>query len=136
MSDIGAPGASQGGQGSGMGSGHGNGNQNGGGDLDDPQGTEEGLAQAQDALDALGIGTNANPTESPNYDAYDNTEDDNTTREEQERTMNTAMAIGKSRTYGRTAYQGPGKRGFSPLGYDRHEDNTISIKRVHCKRLR
>ena len=57
MSDIGAPGASQGGQGSGMGSGHGNGNQNGGGnpaDANNP-GVSTGIEGSSGAVDSPGV---------------------------------------------------------------------------------
>lgn len=110
MSDIGAPGASQGGQGSGMGSGHGNGNQNGDPSADyGGQGEFDGLGYGN-STDTDAIGTDANPTESPNYDAYDNTEDDT-----------------ESKSAKSAGYKGPGKRGFSPLGYERHEDNSMNI---------
>ena len=70
------------------------------------------------------------------------------TRSFQEQEMNEAMAIGRTRSplgtpvdtfdadlanttgatvSNRTAYQGPGKRGFAPPGYERQEDNTINI---------
>jgi len=60
------------------------------------QGEFDGLGYGN-STDTDAIGTDANPTESPNYDAYDNPEDDNTTRAQQEREIDRAYHRDRAR---------------------------------------
>tara|TARA_R100000808_G_scaffold8535_3_gene24134 strand:+ start:12865 stop:13686 length:822 start_codon:yes stop_codon:yes gene_type:complete len=99
------------------------------------QGEFDGLGFGS-STDTDAIGTDANPTESPNYDAYDNpeTETHGPTFTGMTSPMSTQESnLSKSKSAKSAGYKGPGKRGFSPLGYDRHEDNTISIKESTVK---
>lgn len=201
MSDIGAPGASQGGQGSGMGSGHGSGNQSGGGNPADQNNpgvnTNVDESNNQDtsstnstnnASPSVGPGTGRNennPARGISFDgvslgasfdsavgnvigafqaalsyaAYDDT-DIGKKQQEISKKQSTVAATNQTPAYDpanvesqvmgqtqqtnpsfgldengfisapvstRTAYQGPGKRGFAPPGFERQEDNTLSV---------
>jgi len=86
--------------------------------------TQQGYAQPEHALDAIAAQNLAV--------AQEESVNRNVSRSAQERAMDDAVAIGAKRT-NRTAYQGPGKRGFAPPGYERQEDNTINIKEETVK---